>query len=60
MNTWAGNLPGWLLTAALNASTATFYVDVNGTNATSPYADWSTAATNIQEAIDAFYRVGVQ
>jgi hypothetical protein len=38
---------------ALQSTAATLYADVNSTNALPPYTNWATAATCIQDAIDA-------
>jgi hypothetical protein len=42
-----------VLFVAARAPAAVLYVGLNSTNPTAPYADWNTAATNIQDAVDA-------
>ncbi len=38
--------------SAFKAAATTFYVDINSTNPTPPYTNWSTASTDIQSAIN--------
>lgn len=40
----------WLST--MSAGAATYYVDINSTNPTPPFTNWSMAATDIQSAVD--------
>src|SRR5450432_2059587 len=42
-----------LMLFVFSTNSAVLHVDPNGTNAMLPYSNWSIAATNIQDAIDA-------
>ena len=42
-----------LLLAVTNLSAATLYVSLESTNPTPPYTNWATAATNIQQTVEA-------
>lgn len=41
-----------LVATTISAPATTYFVDLNSLNPAPPYADWNTAATNIQDAVD--------
>ena len=54
MRTFTLKLTALLLVLwAVHGGATTRYVDLNSPNATPPFTDWTTAATNIQDAVDA-------